>query len=596
MAITVTPIADRTSTQNAADTIINLFNAFDDPKTTGLVAQFTLADNLGSTFLAEAVTNVLLFDQTEGGAPGTVQNFQTYVEDGDYTNSFIHRSVPGFVVQGGGFRGQDSSLGDVPTDNPIQNEFSSDRSNLRGTIAMAKLGNNPNSATSQWFFNLRDNSGNLDGQNGGFTVFGQVLSQTDLDVIDAIAALPIVDASELNSAFGNLPFISDDNTLDKLDEFVRYSNISITQQNELSFEVVSNSNSTVVSTTISADGQLALDYQQPGSAEIVIRATNLLGETTEDTFVITVNPATSDLNPVTPNPVTPNPVTPNPVTPNPVTPNPDPIDPAPVEPPVDVTPGDGNSGGSGEPTNGGNPMQPPDSDDSPNSDNPGSNPSDSNPSDSNPPDSNPPASEPPIEPGPVLLMGNDNADILSGDEGDNIIDGGGGNDRLLGLDGNDQLIGGGGSDRLVGGNGNDDLNGGGGKDNLNGGNGNDDLNGGGGNDKLNGGNGNDDLIGGGGNDTLRGGKGNDTLDGGPGSDRLIGGSGKDRFVLRTGKGQDQIRDFTNGQDKFRTIGFSFNDITLTQRGQNSLIRVGNKNIALVLKTDITEITAADFTG
>jgi len=141
---------------------------------------------------------VQLFDDV---APGTVANFLRYVNDGDYANSFIHRSMPGFVVQGGGFTFENDIVGNVPTDPPIANEF--DLSNLRGTIAMAKTGNDPDSATSQWFINLGDNSANLDNQNGGFTVFGQVVGN-GMDVADAIAALAIVNAG---GAFTDLPVI-----------------------------------------------------------------------------------------------------------------------------------------------------------------------------------------------------------------------------------------------------------------------------------------------------------------------------------------------------------------------------------------------------
>jgi len=129
-----------------------------------------------------------LFDEV---APGTVENFLNYVNDGDYENSFVHRSVPGFVIQGGGFNFEAGLQGTVPTDPPIQNEFN--RSNVRGTVAMAKLGGDPDSATSQWFINLADNSASLDGgdgQGGGFfTVFGQVVGD-GMEVADAIAALP----------------------------------------------------------------------------------------------------------------------------------------------------------------------------------------------------------------------------------------------------------------------------------------------------------------------------------------------------------------------------------------------------------------------
>ena len=139
-----------------------------------------------------------LFDEE---APETVANFLTYVNDGDYVNSFIHRSVPGFVVQGGGFTFVDGATVAIPTDPPVINEPGI--SNLRGTVAMAKVGGDPNSATSQWFFNLADNSANLDNTNGGFTVFGQVTGN-GMDVIDQIAALQVWNGG---GTFSELPLI-----------------------------------------------------------------------------------------------------------------------------------------------------------------------------------------------------------------------------------------------------------------------------------------------------------------------------------------------------------------------------------------------------
>jgi len=120
--------------------------------------------------------------------PETVANFLDYVNNGAYTRAVYHRSVTGFVVQGGGFTFNLAlRLDSIPTNPSVVNE--PEFSNVRGTIAMAKLGGDPDSATNQWFFNLADNSANLDGQNGGFTAFGEVVGN-GMDVVDAIAALP----------------------------------------------------------------------------------------------------------------------------------------------------------------------------------------------------------------------------------------------------------------------------------------------------------------------------------------------------------------------------------------------------------------------
>lgn len=125
---------------------------------------------------------VELFDES---TPQTVTNFLRYVDEQKFNNTLIHRSVSNFVIQGGGFIYTDDGVERISTYSAVVNEpvFA----NVRGTIAMAKIGGNPNSATSQWFFNLGNNTVNLDNQNGGFTVFGQV---TDgMDVVDAIAEL-----------------------------------------------------------------------------------------------------------------------------------------------------------------------------------------------------------------------------------------------------------------------------------------------------------------------------------------------------------------------------------------------------------------------
>jgi len=129
--------------------------------------------------------DVELYDQDK---PVTVQNFIRYVQSGRYQNEFSHRLVPGFVLQGGGFAltnraTTNAMIIPVATFPPIVNEFSVGQrlSNVFGTIAMAKLGGNTNSATSQWYFNLANNSF-LDAAdtNNLFVVFGKVVRGTNV--------------------------------------------------------------------------------------------------------------------------------------------------------------------------------------------------------------------------------------------------------------------------------------------------------------------------------------------------------------------------------------------------------------------------------
>lgn len=160
-------------------------------------------------------------DLLDAEAPLTVANFLGYVRSGAYANSFIHRSMPGFVIQGGGYTWADAGgYAKVPAGPAVKNEFSSTRSNVRGTIAMAKVGGNPDSATTEWFFNLADNSSNLDRQNGGFTVFGRVTAP-GMAVVDRIAALRVVDADpRYADALDNMPVMVMPTTAWRRENFV----------------------------------------------------------------------------------------------------------------------------------------------------------------------------------------------------------------------------------------------------------------------------------------------------------------------------------------------------------------------------------------
>lgn len=120
----------------------------------------------------------------EKAAPKTVANFLGYVKSGFYKNTLFHRVIPNFMIQGGGFV---SGMDEKDTRAPIPIESRNGLSNARGTIAMART-NDPNSATSQFFINVRDNhflnaSASRDGY--GYTVFGKVIA--GMNTVDAIA-------------------------------------------------------------------------------------------------------------------------------------------------------------------------------------------------------------------------------------------------------------------------------------------------------------------------------------------------------------------------------------------------------------------------
>ncbi|HLW24068.1 MAG TPA: peptidylprolyl isomerase [Steroidobacteraceae bacterium] len=120
----------------------------------------------------------------EKEAPVTVANFLKYVDSGFFDRTIFHRVIPGFVIQGGGFT---EDMKQKSTQAPIKNEADNGLKNTRGSLSMART-NDINSATSQFFVNLKDNDF-LDHSRGnfGYAVFARV---TDgMDVVDQIAAV-----------------------------------------------------------------------------------------------------------------------------------------------------------------------------------------------------------------------------------------------------------------------------------------------------------------------------------------------------------------------------------------------------------------------
>ncbi|HAA76046.1 TPA: peptidyl-prolyl cis-trans isomerase A [Candidatus Latescibacteria bacterium] len=123
-------------------------------------------------------------------APITVENFLQYVDDGHFDGTVFHRVIPNFVIQGGGFT---MEMEQKPTRDKIKNEADNGLNNERGTLSMART-NEIDSATSQFFVNLRDNT-NLDHSeaNFGYAVFAKVME--GMDVVDEIAQVETTSVS-----------------------------------------------------------------------------------------------------------------------------------------------------------------------------------------------------------------------------------------------------------------------------------------------------------------------------------------------------------------------------------------------------------------
>ena len=122
-----------------------------------------------------------LFDEK---APISCENFRQYITDEFFNGTIFHRVIPNFMIQGGGF---DTDMRQKSTRDPIKNEADNGEGNRRGTLAMART-MDINSATSQFFINLRDNDFlNHGGRDFGYAVFGEV--SDGMDVVDAIAGV-----------------------------------------------------------------------------------------------------------------------------------------------------------------------------------------------------------------------------------------------------------------------------------------------------------------------------------------------------------------------------------------------------------------------
>lgn len=239
---------------------------------------------------------VALFDTA---TPKTVENFLGYARRGDYRDSFVHRSVPQFIIQGGGYTLTSATAAPTswkPVDkvDPVQNEPGI--SNSRGTIALAKQGGTRDSATSEWFFNIDtfgSNAANLNFQNGGFTAFGAVVGTPGQNIVDSInnlnttsyegviTGIPSGAVTDVPVLKNPIPSPPDADTLLPVDFINPCPPVLI--------ELVGNSDSSVLSAGV-AGMLLFIDSKDKiGTSVLNLKATNLDGNTVNYNLVVRID-------------------------------------------------------------------------------------------------------------------------------------------------------------------------------------------------------------------------------------------------------------------------------------------------------------------
>lgn len=242
--------------------------------------------------------------------PEAINNFMGYVNNGAYNGVVFHRSVPSLhILQGGAY---------VPIQSP--NEFASlikrpasrnepGISNIRGTVAHAKVGDNPDSATHDFFFNLADNSSTegfaLDDNNGGFTVFARVAGD-GINVVDGIAALPIGQYKDFSgstydanldrrvildgspTSFTEIPMnVSEPTAPPNMDITKTVQIISAKEVSPFKYEIHANSNPAVARPSI-VDGKVLVEGLSAGTTTITVRAKDLDNNPVDQNFTATV--------------------------------------------------------------------------------------------------------------------------------------------------------------------------------------------------------------------------------------------------------------------------------------------------------------------
>ena len=276
----VTTLPNQTLKLNAPPLTLDLTSYFSIPSVTGPIVQFNTI--LGS-YNAELYTSA---------APINAANFLSYVNAGSYSNSFIDRSVPGFVVQGGSYDIVSGSIAAIPTSAPVVLEYN--LPNALGTLAAART-SVLNSATSAWYINTVDNSTNLGPTNaGGYTVFGRILG-TGMTVVNAIASLPVYNVN--SGQFPNLPVYNYNSTSGSLTTSNLVMVNSITQipmfptptaKTAVLTWNISSSNPATALATLSGS-TLNISALSAGTSLITVTASDTNGNVAQGSFTVTTS-------------------------------------------------------------------------------------------------------------------------------------------------------------------------------------------------------------------------------------------------------------------------------------------------------------------
>jgi cyclophilin family peptidyl-prolyl cis-trans isomerase len=210
------------------------------------------------------------------------------MDAGEYEDMFFHRAPQNFVVQGGGYKYKEvGGFSKVNKFATVENEPGI--SNLRGTVAMAKLSGLPDSASSEWFVNVKDNSANLDLQNSGFTVFGRVPTK-GMIVVDKIRDLPV---GNYNVTIGADTQFLEDLPVDapsapaSLNPAKLVKVLSSGPAPILTYEVIS-SNPAIATATLSGTN-ITITGVTVGTATIQVKAIDLDGNSVTQNFSVTVS-------------------------------------------------------------------------------------------------------------------------------------------------------------------------------------------------------------------------------------------------------------------------------------------------------------------